>query len=99
MSAAISWASARTPPTSCAGSPSPTPLGDLEALPLDMLKIVHFKQMRNGEAWPSVDEGDLDCREMRDILEAKGYQGPAIMEIPPHSDVFSNLEASFSYLR
>ena len=64
-----------------------------------MLKIVHFKQMRAGEAWPSVDDGDLDCREMRDILTAKGYDGPAIMEIPPHPEVFPNLAASFAYLR
>ena len=79
--------------------PDSEPLRDLEALPLDMLKIVHFKQMRGGEAWPSVDDGDLDCREMRDILTAKGYVGPAIMEIPPHPEVFPNLEASFAYLR
>ena len=79
--------------------PDSEPLQDLEALPFDMLKIVHFKQMRGGEAWPSVDDGDLDCHEMRDILAAKGYDGPAIMEIPPHPEVFSNLEASFAYLR
>lgn len=79
--------------------PDSSPLQDLEALPLDMLKIVHFKQMRSGQAWPSVDEGDLDCREMKDILSAKGYDGPAIMEIPPHPDVFPNLEASFAFLR
>ena len=79
--------------------PDSEPLRDLEALPLDMVKIVHFKQMRGGEAWPSVDDGDLDCRRMRDILTAKGYDGPAIMEIPPHSEVFPNLEASFAYLR
>ena len=79
--------------------PDSAPLEDLEALPLDMLKIVHFKQMRSGDAFPSVDNGDLDCREMRDILEAKGYEGAAIMEIPPHDTVFDNLEASFSYLK
>jgi sugar phosphate isomerase/epimerase len=79
--------------------PDSDPLGDLDALPLDMLKIVHFKQMRVGEAWPTVDDGDLDCLDMRDILTAKGYDGPAIMEIPPHSQVFSNLESSFAYLR
>lgn len=79
--------------------PDSDPLGDLNALALDMLKIVHFKQMRNGDAWPTVDDGDLDCREMRDILAAKGYDGPAIMEIPPHADVFANLESSFAYLR
>ena len=79
--------------------PDSDPLRDLEALPLDMLKIVHFKQMQQGEAWPTVDDGDLDCREMRDILATKGYDGPAIMEIPPHNDVFANLESSFAYLR
>ena len=79
--------------------PDSLPLKDLESLPADMLKIVHFKQMRAGEAWPSVDDGDLDCREMRDILTAKGYDGPAIMEIPPHPEVFPNLAASFAYLR
>ncbi len=78
--------------------PGTTPLRDLEALPLDMLKIVHFKQMRDGEAISTVDNGDLDCREMRDILEAKGYSGAAIMEIPPHAQVFENLEASYAYL-
>ncbi len=78
--------------------PDSDPLGDLDALPLDMLKIVHFKQMRGGEALPTVDDGDLDCREMRDILTAKGYDGPAIMEIPPHAEVFANLETSFGYL-
>ena len=78
--------------------PGTTPLRDLEAMPLDMLKIVHFKQMRDGEAIPTVDDGDLDCREMRDILDAKGYKGAAIMEIPPHPDVFENLEASYAYL-
>ena len=79
--------------------PDSEPLKDLDALSLDMLKIVHFKQMRSGEAWPTVDDGDLDCREMRDILSAKGYDGPAIMEIPPHPEVFQNLQASFEYLR
>ena len=78
--------------------PETEPLKDLDALPLDMLKIVHFKQMKDGDAWPTVDDGDLDCRKMRDMLAAKGYDGAAIMEIPPHEDVFSNLKSSFAYL-
>ena len=78
--------------------PHSEPLRDLDALPLDMLKIVHFKQMRDRKAWPSVDDGDLDCREMKEILAAKEYAGAVIMEIPPHDDVFSNLESSFAYL-
>ncbi|NQW22271.1 MAG: sugar phosphate isomerase/epimerase [SAR202 cluster bacterium] len=78
--------------------PDSDPLAELDALPLDMIKIVHFKQLRSGETHPSVDQGDLDCLRMRDILDAKGYKGAAIMEIPSHNDVFDNLEASFQYL-
>ena len=78
--------------------PDSAPLADLEALPLDMLKIVHFKQIKRGEALASVEDGDLDCLEMRKILDAKGYTGAAIMEIPPHPNVFENLQASYAYL-
>ena len=78
--------------------PDSDPLGDLNALPLDMLKIVHFKQARDGDPHPSVDTGDLDCGEMLRLLEEKEYQGPAIMEIPPHPDVFDNLTASYDFL-
>jgi hypothetical protein len=45
-----------------------------------------------------VDTGDLDCARLLRVLEAKGYRGPAIMEIPPHELVFDNLSASFAYL-
>ena len=78
--------------------PDSDPLAELEALPLDMVKIVHFKQARNGAAHSSVDTGDLDCLKMQEILERKGYRGAAVMEIPPHQQVFDNLEASFAYL-
>ncbi len=78
--------------------PTSSPLDDLDSLPLNMLKIVHFKQIRGGDPHPSVDVGDLDCGEMLRLLEAKGYQGPAIMEIPPHPEVFENLTASFDFL-
>ena len=78
--------------------PDSDPLGDLDSLPPDMLKIVHFKQARNGDPHPSVDTGDLDCGEMLRLLEAKDYQGPAIMEIPPHAQVFDNLSASYAFL-
>jgi sugar phosphate isomerase/epimerase len=78
--------------------PGSDPLEELDALPLDAIKMVHFKQLRNGEAHGSVDDRDLNCLRMRDILNAKGYAGPAIMEIPPDPDVFYNLAASFRYL-
>ena len=78
--------------------PDSDPLAELDALPLDMIKIVHFKQMGGGETHPSVDEGDLDCLRMRDLLNAKGYAGAAIMEIPSDAEVFDNLESSFQFL-
>ena len=78
--------------------PDSDPLAELDALPLDMIKIVHFKQIVGGESLPSVTDGDLDCHKMRDILDAKGYAGPAIMEIPSGAAVFDNLESSFKYL-
>ena len=78
--------------------PDSEPLDELASLPADYIKIVHFKQARDGVAIGSVDDGDLDCRAMRRILQGKAYDGPAIMEIPPHDDVFENLAASFAYL-
>ncbi len=78
--------------------PDSDPLAELDALPLDMIKIVHFKQIAGGDNLPSVADGDLDCHKMRNILDAKGYAGAAIMEIPSHAAVFDNLESSFQYL-
>ena len=78
--------------------PGSDPLAELDELPVDMIKIIHFKQARDGSPHPSVDTGDLDCEKMVRVLERKGFQGPAIMEIPPHQQVFENLSASFEYL-
>ena len=78
--------------------PQSDPLAELEALPADVIKIIHFKQARNGRAHPTVDTGDLDCARMLQILEAKGFDGPAIMEIPPDEQVFDHLTSSFAYL-
>ncbi|MGE3536408.1 MAG: sugar phosphate isomerase/epimerase family protein [Candidatus Tectimicrobiota bacterium] len=78
--------------------PESDPLAELESLPLDMLKIVHFKQARLGRAHPTVDTGDMDCARMLQILARKGFTGPAVMEIPPDAQVFDNLTASFAFL-
>jgi len=78
--------------------PDSDPLDELEALPLDMIKIVHFKQARDGKPYRSVDTGDIDCGAMLRGLESKGYVGAAIMEIPPDPDVFDNLSESFDFL-
>ena len=78
--------------------PESEPLDELAALPADYIKIVHFKQARDGAALLSVDDGDLDCRAMLRILQGKAYSGAAVMEIPPSDTVFANLAASFAYL-
>lgn len=75
------------------------PVGEVEALPVDMIKTIHFKQTRSGEAIPTVDSGDVDCLRQLKALRDKRYTGAAIMEIPPHEDVFENLAASFTYLQ
>lgn len=77
--------------------PNSDPLAELEALPLDMVKLVHFKQATAGKAHPALDAGDLDTARMVRVLATKGYKGPAIMEIPPHAQVLDNLSASFQY--
>src|SRR5262245_42616739 len=78
--------------------PHSDPLAELEALPVDVIKIIHFKQARNGRAHPTVDTGDLDCARMVQILQAKGFQGPAVMEIPPDERVFEHLASSIAFL-
>ena len=79
--------------------PDSDPLDELEAVPLDVIKIVHFKQIRDGQPYHSVDTGDLDCKRMLSMLQARGYSGLAIMEIPPDARVFDNLESSFAFLQ
>lgn len=78
--------------------PGSDPVGEVEALPPDMIKIAHFKQTREGEALPALAQGDVDCLRLRDALRSKGYAGAAVMEIPPHPSVFDNLAASFAFL-
>ena len=85
-------------PNQLRGYPDSDPVGELEAMPLNAIKIVHFKQARGGEAIPTVDVGDADCVSMIRMLKKKGYDGPAIMEIPPHEQVFDNLTSSFAFL-
>ena len=78
--------------------PDSDPVGEVEALPVDMIKTIHFKQTRDGEAILTVDTGDVDCLRQLKALRDKDYAGAAIMEIPPNEDVFDNLSASFEYL-
>ena len=78
--------------------PNSDPVGEIAALPLDMIKIAHFKQTRNGEALPGLGAGDVGCRRFMQTLRAKGFPGPAILELPPHPRAFDNLADGFAYL-
>jgi sugar phosphate isomerase/epimerase len=79
--------------------PASDPIGEIEATPMDMLKIVHFKQSRGGKTYPTIDTGDVDCPRQLKMLVRRGYKGAAVLEIPPHEDAFNNLSASLAYLR
>lgn len=73
-------------------------LMDLESVPVDMVKIVHFKQLRNGRPFHVVGSGDLDIGKMIGILKDKNYDGIGICEIPSHIFAFENFSTSVSYL-
>ena len=78
--------------------PSSDPIAEMEALPGDGVFMVHFKQTRDGQPHPEVSEGDLDFRRQMDVLEAKGYNGPVVLEIPPGEGVFDRFRESVAYL-
>jgi sugar phosphate isomerase/epimerase len=79
--------------------PDSDPLKDLNDLELDMIKLVHYKQAQSGTALPIVTDGDIDCDEMVNILDAKGYGGMGILEIPSDDNVIDNFKISMNYLK
>ena len=46
----------------------------------------------------TVDDGDLDYPRLIRVLEDKGFDGLAVLEIPPEEEVFDNLRVSVEYL-
>lgn len=78
--------------------PESDPVAEIEATPLGYLKIVHFKQTRNGKPHPTIDSGDVDCLRQMRVLRKIGYTGAIVIEIPPHDRALGNLSASFKYL-
>lgn len=78
--------------------PDSDPLSELAAIPLDMLKMVHIKQTRDYKPYPTVDTGDLDCLKMLEVLRTMQYDGPVVLEIPPHAHALENLTASLAFL-
>ena len=86
------------PINSMRADPGSDPIAEIEALPLDYIFMVHFKQMRNGQPHPTVHDGDLDYPRLLRGLGSVGYEGLAILEIPPDEQVFDNFKESVGYL-
>lgn len=87
------------PINSMRADPDSDPIDEVQALPTDQIFMVHFKQTRNAQPHPAVDEGDLDYARLLKVLEAKGYEGLAVLEIPSGEDVFENFRQSVAYLQ
>ena len=79
--------------------PDNDPIAEIEALPPDYILMVHFKQTQNCQTHPVVGDGDLDYRRLLGVLESKGYNGLAILEIPGGEQVFDNFSESVDYLQ
>lgn len=79
--------------------PNSDPLAELAAMPVNMIKMAHIKQTRDSRPYPTVDTGDLDCRRMYQLLQSLQYDGPVVLEIPPHAHALENLSASLAFLQ
>ena len=79
--------------------PDSDPIAEIEALPLDYILMVHFKQTQDRRPHPVVGDGDLDYSRLLGVLESKGYDGLAILEIPGGEQVFDNFRESVDYLQ
>ncbi len=86
------------PINSMRADPGSDPIAEIEALPLDYIHMVHFKQTRDGQPHPTVDDGDLEYPRLLRMLKNKGYDGLAILEIPACEEVFENFRVSVEYL-
>jgi sugar phosphate isomerase/epimerase len=86
------------PINSLRADPSSDPIAEIEAIPLDHIFMVHFKQTIQGKPHPTVDDGDLDFTRLLQMLRTRNYQGPAILEIPPGEEAFDNFAKSIKYL-
>ncbi len=60
--------------------------------------VFHFKQSKRGRMLLTVADGDVDWHAQIAALQRKGYHGPALFEIPPHKDIWRNLQKSRAYV-
>ena len=87
------------PINSMLADPGSDPIGEIEELPPDYIFMVHFKQTRDGRPHTSVDDGDLNYARLLRMLNARGYDGLALLEIPSDAGVLDNFQQSVEYLR
>jgi sugar phosphate isomerase/epimerase len=78
--------------------PDSNPLSELAAISPDLIKMMHIKQTRELRPYPTVDSGDLDCRQLLRVLHNMPYEGPLVFEIPPHDQALENLSTSFAFV-
>ena len=86
------------PINSLRADPGSDPIAEIEALPLEYLFMVHFKQMVAGTMHPTMDDGDLDYPRLVNMLKEKGYRGNVVLEIPSAEEAFDNFVESIRYL-
>jgi sugar phosphate isomerase/epimerase len=70
----------------------------VEQLKASALAMVHFKQARRGETQLTVCDGDIDWRHQLKYLQANGFTGPVLFELPPHEKIWDHLRQSREYL-
>ena len=68
------------------------------ALAADELSMLHGKQRRSGSVLVDVGEGDVNWSAQFALLAQAGYDGPVLLEVAPHKEVWANLERSRRYL-
>jgi sugar phosphate isomerase/epimerase len=78
--------------------PDSNPLSELAAISPDLIKMMHIKQTRELRPYPTVDSGDLDCRQLIKVLHDLPYAGPLVFEIPPDDQALENLSRSFAFV-
>jgi sugar phosphate isomerase/epimerase len=75
------------------------PVATAAGVPVEEWFEFHFKQARVGALQGDVGEGDLDWRAILSHLVRRGYEGPALFEIPAGPDAWPRLERSAAYIR
>lgn len=75
------------------------PVETAATLPLAELFEFHFKQGPGGTVRSDVTDGEIDWRAILSALHHRGYQGPALFEIPAGPDIWERLARSADYIR